>query len=281
MTSSRRHPAGPRARAYVAAVVVAGGVVVARSALLVTGGLDRLRDLPVSDPVWPALAVLLALLLGPYVKEVQAVGARVVTRDVAPPPRSTAGELAAYAADDDLARAAVDDQDAELAAARYLGLELAMGGAVPTFPELEDLRLHLYVPDDEGRLVPVLEHDDPEEAWARGWDPGTGVVGRAYSRRRTQVGRGEALRAEGHEQRGEPGVFSDLEAVVAVPLLNLAGRPVGVLSAASDGEPDPEEPAVRASLEALASGLARVLVDLAAWGTDEPAAGAAAPRGGG
>jgi hypothetical protein len=36
-------------------------------------------------------------------------------------------------------------------------------------------------------------------------------------------------------------VFAHLEAVVAVPLLNLAGRPVGVLSAAGDGEPDPAE----------------------------------------
>lgn len=279
MSSSGRHPPGPRGRAYVVAVVVAAGVVLTRSALLVAGGLDRLRDLPLSDPVWPALAVLLGLLLGPYVKEVQAVGARVVTRDGPPP--DTAGELAAYAADDELVDAAVDDQDAELAAARYLGLELAMAGAVPVFPELEDVRLHLYVPDDDGRLVPVLEHDDPAEAWARGWDPGTGVVGRAYSRRRTQVGRGEALRAEGHELPGKQGAFAALEAVVAVPLLNLAGRPVGVLSAASDGEADPEEPVVRASLEALSSGLARVLVDLAAWGTDESAAGASAPRGGG
>jgi hypothetical protein len=157
-----------------------------------------------------------------------------------------------------------------------------MAGAVPVFPELEDLRLHLYVPDDDGRLVPVLEHDDPVQAWERGWDPGTGVVGRAYSRRRTQAGRGEALRAEGHQVPGKQDAFAALEAVVAVPLLNLAGQPVGVLSAASDGEPDPEAPVVRASLEALASGLARVLVDLAAWGTDDDlAAGAPAPRGGG
>ena len=277
--SSRRHSAGPRALAYVGAVVLAAGVVVTRTVLLALEGVDALSELPLSDPVWPALAVLLGLLLGPYVKEVQAVGARVVTRDVLP--RDTGGELAAYAAEDDLVRADAEGQDADLAAARYLGLELAMAGAVPVFPELEDLRLHLYVPDDDGRLVPVLEHDDPVEAWARGWDPGTGVVGRAYSRCRTQVGRGEALRQEGYASRGGQHAFDDLEAVVAVPLLNLAGSPVGVLSAASDGEPDPEDPAVRTSLEALASGVARVLVDLAAWGTDEAVPGAPAPRGGG
>ena len=60
------------------------------------------------------------------------------------------------------------------------------------FPELEGFRLHLHVPDDTGRLVPVLEHDDPDRAWSRGWDPGSGVVGRAFLRRRVQAGRGEA-----------------------------------------------------------------------------------------
>lgn len=122
---------------------------------------------------------------------------------------------------------------------------------------IDGLRLHLYVPDDTGRLLPALEHDDPVQVWLRGWDPGVAVVGRAYSRRRTQVGRGEEMRAEGHQQPGKQGAFSKLEAVVAVPLLNLTGRPVAVLSAASDGEPDPGEPAVRSALEALSAGLVR------------------------
>lgn len=251
-----------------------GLVVLVRSALLVADGVDRLQRLTLGDPLFAALAALVGLLLAPYVKELEAVGAKVVTRDVAPSPRDTADELATYAADDDLGTSLREDDQADLAAGRYLGLELAMAGAVPTFPELDGLRLHLYVPDDTGRLVPVLEHDDPVQVWLRGWDPGVGVVGRAYARRRTQVGRGEELRAEGHEQPGKQGVFPHLEAVVAVPLLNLAGRPVGVLSAASDGEPDPGEPALRAALEALSAGLARVLVDLAAWGTDDPDTGA-------
>lgn len=261
-------------------MVVTGLVVVVRSALLVADGLDRLQQLTLGDPLWAALAVLVALLLSPYVKELEAGGAKVVTRDVAPSPRDTAEESAAYATDD-LAASLAEDEQADLAAGRYLGLELAMAGAVPTFPELEGLRLHLFVPDDTGRLLPVLEHDDPEQVWLRGWDPGVGVVGRAYARRRTQVGRGEELRAEGHQQPGKEGAFAALEVVVAVPLLNVAGRPVGVLSAASNGEPDPAEPAVRAALEALSAGLARVLVDLAAWGTDAPDRGAQALDAGG
>lgn len=275
--SRRATPAGRGP--WLGAVAVTGLVVLVRSGLLVADGLDRLQRLTLGDPLWAALAAFVGLLLAPYVKELEAVGAKVVTRDVAPSPRDTADEVAGYAADELTAPPA--DEDAELAAGRYLGLELALAGAVPTFPELDGLRLHLFVPDDTGRLLPVLEHDDPEQVWLRGWDPGVGVVGRAYTRRRTQVGRGEELRAEGHQQPGKQGVFPHLEAVVAVPLLNVAGRPVGVLSAASDGEPDPGEPAVRTALEALSAGLARVLVDLAAWGTDEADTGAQASSAGG
>ena len=275
--SSRRSVPGPGP--YRLAVAVAASVVVVRSVLLALDGLDRVQGLTLGDPLWAALAVLLALLLGPYVKEVEAAGTRVVTHDTGSSPRETADELAAYAADDRLT-GPPDDEETELAAGRYLGLELAMAGAVPTFPELAGLRLHLYVPDDAGRLVPVLEHDDPDDAWLHGWDPGVGVVGRAFASRRTLAGRGAALRDEGRRQPGKEHAFSDLDAVVAVPLLNVSGRPVGVLSAASTGEPDPEHPELREALEALASGLARVLVDLAAWGTDEPDTGAVAPTRG-
>ena len=275
MSSSRG--AGP----YRAALAVAGGVVLIRTALLAADGLGRLQDVGLSDPVWPALAVLVGLLLAPYVQEVQAAGTKVV-RHTAPTPRDSSDELAELAAGSlegspDLS----PDEEAELAASRYLGAQLALSGAVPLFPELAPLRLHLYVPDDDGRLVPVLEHDDPDEAWARGWDPGVGVVGRAFSRRRVQAGRGPALQEELRAVPDKPPeAFADLQVVLAVPLLNLAGRPVGVLSAAAvEGAPDPTDPEIRLALEALAAGLARVLVDLAAWETDD-AAGEPAGRGG-
>jgi hypothetical protein len=262
-------------------VALAAGVVAVRSALLVADGLDRLQRLGLADPLWPALAVLLGLLLAPYVQEVQAVGTKVV-RSAAPTPRDSSDELAELAASTlDAASELSADEQAGLAASRYLGTQLALSGAVALFPELAPLRLHLYVPDDDGRLVPLLEHDDPEDAWARGWDPGVGVVGRAFSRRRVQAGRAPALVEELRAVPDKPPeAFTDLRVVVAVPLLNLAGRPVGVLSAAAvDGDPDPTDPDIRLALEALASGLARVLVDLAAWETDD-AAGDPAGRGG-
>jgi hypothetical protein len=266
---------------YRVAVGVAAGVVLVRSVLLALDGVERLQGLSLTDPVWPALAVLLALLVGPYVSEVQAAGARVVRQ--APPPADSSGELA------ELASATLDeqptlspDEQAELAASRYLGTQLAVAGAQVLYPELAPLRLHLHVPDDSGRLVPVLEYDDAATAWARGWDPGVGVVGRAFSRRRVQVSRAPALQAELSQVPDKPDeAFRDLSLVLAVPLLNLGGRPVGVLSAAGSG-PEPlgpeggaDEADLRLALEALASGLARVLVDLAAWDTDD-AAGAVA-----
>lgn len=273
---------------YRVAVAVAAGVVVVRTVLLALDGVERLQDLSLTDPVWPALAVLLALLLGPYVSEVQAAGTKLVRQA---PAADSSGELA------ELASAALDeqptlslDEQAELAASRYLGTQLAVAGAQVLYPELAHMRLHLHVPDDSGRLVPVLEHDDAATAWARGWDPGVGVVGRAFSRRRMQVSHAPALQAELSQVPDKPDeAFRDLSLVLAVPLLNLGGRPVGVLSAAtSDPEPPDgsenssddlaHEAELRLALEALASGLARVLVDLAAWDTDD--AGAAGREGG-
>lgn len=260
----------PGSLPYRLAVVLAAGVVVARTALLVAGGLHRLQSLGLSDPVWPALAVLLGLLLAPYVSEVQAAGAKVV-RLQDRTPRAGGGELA------ELASGAVDgdaalssDQQAELAASRYVALQLALTGAEALYEELEEWRLHLYVPDETGRLVPVLEHDDPAEAWQKGWDPGDGVVGRAFARRRGQVARTPELQEEVARLPGKPAdAFAALRTAVAVPLLNLAGRPVGVLSAAADTEVDDGALGqVLVAVQALAGGLARVLVDLAAWDTD-------------
>lgn len=261
--SPRRTSAGPGA--YRAALALAGVVVLVRSVLLALDGLQRLQDLRLADPLFPALAVLLALLLGPYVQEVEAAGV-VVRRDDARATADDSADLAAGEVEGDV------DRDVGTAAARLLGVQLALAGAASHFPELGSYRLHLHVPGDNGRLVPVLEYDDPDRAWSRGWDPGSGVVGRAFLRRRVLAGRGDALRDEIADLPDKPQrAFARLEAVLAVPLLNAAGRPVGVLSAASDDPgADPGEPAVRRSLEALAAGLTRVLVDLVAWDTDGP-----------
>ncbi len=261
--SPRRRGVGPGA--YHTAVGIAATVVVVRAVLLALDGLDRLQDLRLADPLWPALAVLLGLLLAPYVSEVEAGGVLVRRTTGA---GSTAGEAA------DLASGAPAEPSEEsgVAAARLLGLQLALAGADSRFPELAAFRLHLYVPDDTGRLLPVLEHDDPDDAWVRGWDPGRGVVGRAFERGRVQAGRGDALRDDVRDLVDKPEeAFARLTAVLAVPLLNAASRPVGVLSAASsDVRADPAEPQARRALEALAAALTRLLVDLVAWDTDAP-----------
>lgn len=266
--SPRRTSTGPAP--YRAALALAAGVVVVRSVLLALDGVQRLQDLGISDPLFPALAVLLALLVGPYVQEVEA-GGLVVRRDGA---RATADDSADLAAGE----RSRDDSDVGTAAARVLGVELALAGAPARFPALAAFRLHLHVPDDTGRLLPVLEHADPDRAWSRGWDPGSGVVGRAFLRARVQVGRGDALRAEVAALADKPdAAFARLQAVLAVPLLNRSGRAVGVVSAASDDPAaDPGDPQLRRALEALAAGLTRVLVDLVAWDTDGPGPGSGA-----
>ncbi len=270
--------AGPAA--YRAALGVAAGVVVVRAVLLGLDGLDRLQDVGLGDPVWPALGVLLALLVAPYVSEVEAAGAKV-RRWEPPTARDGSDELAELAAGSaDALPALSPDEEVELAASRYVGVQLAFTGAVGLYPELAGCRLHLYVPDETGRLVPVLEHDDADVAWQHGWDPGDGVVGRAFARRRGQVSRAPDLQHEVAAVPGKPAAaFEDLSLVVAVPLLNLAGRPVGVLSAASDTDVDDEQLAeLQVALQAMAGGLARVLVDLAAWDTDDPGTDAGAPE---
>ena len=256
--------------AYRTAVGITATVVGVRAVLLALDGLDRLQGLGLTDPLWPALAVLLGLLLAPYVSEVEAAGV-LVRRGAGA--GATAGESADLASG---AGPAADSPDSGPAAARLLGLQLALAGADSAFPELAGFRLHLYVPDDTGRLLPVLEHADPDDAWVRGWDPGSGVVGRAFQRGRVQAGRGDALREDVRDLADKPEeAFARLTAVLAVPLINSAGRPIGVLSAASDDpRADPAEPRVRRALEALAAALTRVLIDLVAWDTDDPGGGA-------
>lgn len=229
--SPRRSGVGPGA--YRTAVGIAAAVVVVRAVLLALDGLDRLQDLRLADPFWPALAVLLGLLLVPYVSEVEAGGVRFRRQGAG----ATAGESADLAA----GAPAGASHESAVAAARLLGLQLALAGAGTRFPELAGFRLHLHVPDDTGRLLPVVELDDPDDAWARGWDPGRGVVGRAFQRAQVQAGRGDALREDVRDLPDKPeGAFARLTAVLAVPLLNTAWRPIGVVSAASsDPRADP------------------------------------------
>ena len=137
---------------------------------------------------------------------------------------------------------------------------------------LEGCSLHLYLPDETGMmLVPVFEADRVRggTGW---WQVGQGIVGRAWRDREALAARGPEI-MEGLEDlppaRREQ--YAALAVVVAVPVLNAAGRPVAVLTASSS---DPASPVDRPEgVEAMvthAEALARIIVDLLGWENDDP-----------
>ncbi|MGH8867147.1 MAG: hypothetical protein ACRDYU_04035 [Actinomycetes bacterium] len=160
--------------------------------------------------------------------------------------------------------------------ARYAAAEYLLGHLLEQPPGvLGDVRLNLFLPVDDGvRLWPALAPDD-EAAEGESWTQGQGVVGRAWQTGEPVSARGADIR---HGLETLPADrrsrYERLTVVVAVPVLNAAGRPVGVLSAVSvdpdsplDADPALDELLTRADV------LARVLVDLLGWADDHDSEG--------
>jgi hypothetical protein len=141
-------------------------------------------------------------------------------------------------------------------------------------PQLIGCSLHLYLPDEEQRLlVTALEHDSDRSRFGReGWAVGQGIVGRVWRDGDAIVARGVDILAaldDLADAHREP--YLDLAVLVAVPVVNANDRTVGVLTAhASDQDTRLDSPEGLAQLLALAEVLARVLVDLLGWATDRP-----------
>jgi hypothetical protein len=163
--------------------------------------------------------------------------------------------------------------DAVVDAARYLGAELLLGhlDAIGS-GSLRGVNLRLYLPDDAGDvLAPVLREspEDDSEVWRRG----EGVVGQCWQRDEIVVARGPEVR-EGLSalppRRSRR--YSLLAIVVAVPVRNAEGRPIGVLSASSrDPDSGLDSPEAAGDLFGAAAVCARILVDLLGWANDQPA----------
>jgi hypothetical protein len=136
---------------------------------------------------------------------------------------------------------------------------------------LEGSSLHLYLPDETGlMLVPVFEADRAGGG-ADWWQVGQGIVGRAWRD-------GEVLAARGQEildsigdlplQRREQ--HAGLAVVVAAPALNAVGRAIAVLGAsATDPTSRLDAPEGIEALVTHAEAIARILVDLLGWESDE------------
>ncbi|MGN6333710.1 MAG: hypothetical protein ACTHOD_19005 [Motilibacteraceae bacterium] len=165
-------------------------------------------------------------------------------------------------------------------ASRYLAGELLMahlgdlGSGV-----LESTNLRLYLPGEDGLLLPVL--DPPRQHYDDDvWRPGQGAVGRAWSSAALVAVTGGQVQADVADlPERRRARYAALRQVVAVPVLARDGTAVGVLSASSrDLEPDLRCADVEDELVAAAEVAARVLVDLLGWATDAPSALAMSPR---
>lgn len=135
---------------------------------------------------------------------------------------------------------------------------------------LEPFNLRLYLPGNEGEvLLPVL-HEEGTRAEEDVFSPGEGAVGLAWLRRRCVVLEGDEVAASvaamPPHRRAR---YAKLRAVAALPVLDVGGRPVGVLSASTrDERAGLELPDVLEELAAAAEVAARVLVDLLGWAED-------------
>ena len=178
---------------------------------------------------------------------------------------------------DNTARYAIGDEvdveeDSVEDAARYFIADRALRLLLtPDDGPLAKCRLHLYVHDeDEDVLLPVFETEE-RKGRTQGWRPGRGATGLAFARRQFVYASGDSV-ADGAFglDSGERARYRNLTAVAAAPVLNAEDRCIAVLSAASitnDHELDTAEAAW--ALVALATGIARILVDLLGWFSDD------------
>ena len=166
-------------------------------------------------------------------------------------------------------------QGETLDATRYLVATLAAeeileeaGRAYQGFGDCE-FRFFMF-DDDEEKLFAVLRPDQPD-AGQRGWRRSEGVTGRAYDSGEYQIATGGATHDgtynldEDRQQR-----YANLTEVAAMPVQNALGVTIGVLSVSHA-----TDRTILATVEsrrahsAAADALARVVIDLLGWRSDD------------
>ena len=143
-------------------------------------------------------------------------------------------------------------------------------GAVEDYFEGCQFRFFMYN-DRQRKLIAVLR-PDPPHGDQRGWRPGEGATGVAYQRGVYQLAQGGmthddtfGLDAELQER------YAHLAEVAAMPVVNAANRTIGVLSVSHSQDRTilgTDESYLRHA--ALAGEIARIVVDLLGWRTDDP-----------
>lgn len=132
-------------------------------------------------------------------------------------------------------------------------------------------RLHLYYPDDDaGMLMPVLEPAGSPSS-GDGWRPGDGAVGQAWTLCEVVAVHGDEIVA------GLSGLdparrarYASTTAVIAAPLLNAYGVPVGVVSVSVDRPGAQFDDEAKFAIWEVAEVLARAVISLLGWATDVP-----------
>lgn len=135
---------------------------------------------------------------------------------------------------------------------------------------VSDVGAHLYLPNDRGLLIPVDDPERPEND--SGWSPGAGAVGAVWQAGDAEVRRGpDTQRDLEHLDQARRERYRSTQLVLAVPVTNLNGRVIGVLSASSPqpGDADKDRDALEA-MEVHAQAAARTIIDLLGWDTDAP-----------
>lgn len=185
------------------------------------------------------------------------------------PPASEAAEARQVASEVESGKTKVVEDSVD-SIARYLAGQTALNALLDQpIPVCGDARFMVYLLDEDTEtLLPIVETGkDPSVI---GWKPGLGVTGASYLRGEYLIASGTALRDSTFGLTSEQRLaFADLTCVASTPILNAAGRIIGVLSAATN-EPDPRlrSPDARDEVLTLAAQAARVLIDLLKWFSD-------------
>lgn len=186
---------------------------------------------------------------------------------------------------EDLARhAAAVGRSEILDATRYLVARLAVEGIIEAarsaYSEHEGCEFRFFMFDDEEKKLFAVLRTGRSAGEQRGWRRGEGVTGLAYDTGAYQIATGSATHDGTHNLDEDRQLrYAELTEVAAMPVLNAAGATVGVLSVShSTGRTILDTNEARRVQSTAADALARVLVDLLGWRSDELPSGASLRR---
>lgn len=157
------------------------------------------------------------------------------------------------------------------AGASYLVASLAIEAIFTKDDLLSDhCKFHLYLPDDTGRLTAVLEPDDQADD-LDSWSPGEGAVGQAWADNEFVLVTGDECHDETYRlTAAQQERYQDLAAIAARPVRNARGHTLGIVSAAtSRGDSALVETEGFIEMALVSELLARILIDMLKWYTDE------------